>query len=220
MKRAIFLGHMGVGDHILLNGLIRHVALSWDSLIVLAKHHNVATCRFMWSDLSNVQVLGIQNDTEAKEICAAFSSYKILRNGLFKGASFDIERWDRSFYEQVGVPFEQSWDGWKVPECQAGFTLPDVPYAFVHEDPARGYYAQMNRLPDNLVHVHSQEKGSKNIFQWVNVLRNSEEIHCMESCFAILVDRLDGIKARRLCVHAYMRNSRPPVYRKKWEILK
>lgn len=219
MKRAIFLGHLGLGDHLILNGLIRHIALSWDTLIILAKHHNVASCRFMWSDLTNVHVLGVADDHEAIGFCHQGNGFKILHSGHF-GKGFNIERWDQSFYEQAGVPFEQSWDGWKVPECNHPIKPPDEPYIFVHEDDKRGYWINSALVPCDLLHVSNTDFDTKNIFEWIEVLRNATEIHVMESCFAILADRLDGLKAHRFVIHAYMRNSRPPVYRKNWEILK
>lgn len=219
MRNAIFLGHLGLGDHLILNGLIRHITPSWNNFIVLAKHHNVASCRFMWSDLANVQVVGIADDNEARGVCNALPGYKTLHNGSFAvGFSFDC--WDRSFYEQAGIPFEQSWEGWRVPECKTPIETLGKPYIFVHEDRARGYCIDESRLPEMPWRVSNTDHKSKHIFEWVEILRGAQEIHVMESCFAILADRLDGLKARRLVVHGYMRNSRPPVYRKTWEILR
>lgn len=219
--RIIFYSHLGLGDHMICNGLVRDLAKQYD-ITVIAKHHNVASCRYMWSDLTNITVQCVSGDKEAELVCESFdnSDSLVFRHGMHHLAKpFDITQWDREFYRQANVPFAQSWDGWKVPECKTCIEPIAEPYAFVHDDPDRVGPMNMKAIPYRLCLMRNRIYKNKHIFEWTEVLRNATEIHCMESCFAILVDRLDGIKARRLVMHAYMRNSRPPVYRKNWEIL-
>lgn len=215
--------HLGLGDHLINNALVRHIAKD-NYVMVLAKYHNVASCEHMWSDiLDNVEVLGVKDDRHATELCMKLevSNYKPIYNGMHSRTdTFNIEKWDSEFYRQASVPFEQSWDGWKVPECATQIEALDTPYIFVHEDLKRGYSIDDARLPIGIWRVGNTCFDSKHIFEWTEVLRNATEIHVMESCFAILADRLEGLKARRLVIHGYMRKSRPPVYRKNWEILK
>lgn len=220
-KQAIFLGHLGLGDHLIMNALVRDVAKDLDKLIVLAKHHNVASCKFMWSDVPNIFVYGIDDDEDAIVKCQPALDYHIIYNGLFLLTDgFDFSRWDKEFYRQAGIPFEQSWDGWRVPPCDNCIKPPDEPYIFVHEDDKRGFWIDSALVPCDLLHVSNTDVVTQNIFEWTEVIRNASELHLMESCFAILADRLDNLKARRLVIHAYARNSRPPVYRKTWEILR
>lgn len=218
-KQAIFLSNLGLGDHLIMNALVRDIAKDWDKLIVIAKHHNVASCKFMWSDVPNILVVGTEGDEHAIISCKYALDYTVIYNGLFKVTDgFDLSRWDSEFYRQAGIPFKKSWDAWKVPEC-ASRPYPNKPYAFVHADERRGFTINTDFMDRNLHIVSNEDARSDNIFAWTEVLRNATEIHCIESCFAILVDRLDGIKAKRLVLHAYCRKSRPPIYRKQWEIL-
>jgi hypothetical protein len=208
---------------LLTNGLVRHIAPSWDHLVIPVKQHNFASCKFMWSDLPNVCPVPRKDTEECIHLADSAEAIgcTVLRNGMHsRNNDFNIEKWDQSFYEQAGVPFNESWDGWKVPECKTCIEPFSEPYAFVHDDPERNCFMNMKAIPHGLRLIRNSVFANKHIFEWTEVLRNAQEIHTMESCFAILVDRLDGIKAKRLVIHAYMRNSRPPVYRKNWEILR
>lgn len=80
--RQMFFGHLGLGDHLICNGLICHLA-QHDQITVLAKHHNVAYCKHMWSDLPNVTVDGVADDKEAELVCESFENCvgPVIRNG-------------------------------------------------------------------------------------------------------------------------------------------
>lgn len=222
MKEAIFLGHLGMGDHLVTHGLVR--ALAKDRpIVVLCKQHNLVSCQFMWRDETNIRVIGNKDTQEAVAFARILAGAEIdvIRNGLHKlDDTFDILCWDREFYRHAGVLFEQSWNGFKVDRdlSQEVTTLPARDYAFVHDDPARGYHIDESRIDKKLVRLRPYRHANQNIFTWCEAIEQATEIHCMESCFAILADRIPTT-ASRLCVHAYARKSIAPTYKKAWEIL-
>lgn len=220
MKEAIFLGHLGMGDHLVKNGLVR--ALAKDrSITVLCKQHNAASCTFMWRDNPNITVLSVTGTAAAVKMAHNLKSKGVeaIYNGLHKFDNFDMRHWDQEFYRHAGVPFEQSWYGFKVDRDlkQERTVLPVQDYAFIHDDPERGCHIDNTRIDPALVRFRP-DKLHPNIFTWCKAIEHATAIHCMESCFAILADRIPTT-ATRLCIHAYARKSIAPTYKKAWEIL-
>ena len=222
MNEVVLYQHLGLGDALVNNALVRALAKS-QRVMVLCKPHNVISCVFQWRDNPNIRVYEVENDVDAAVTCAYAESkgIEVIRNGLHKHDDiFDIRVWDREFYRHANVPFEQSWKGFKVDRDlrQEETVLPVPDYAFIHDDPERGYYIDDSRIDKSLVRFRPNKLHS-NIFTWCEAIERATEIHCMESCFAILADRIPTT-ATRLCVHAYARKSIAPTYKKAWEILR
>ena len=64
----IFRGHMGLGDHIICNALVRHLAKK-DTIIVPVKKHNETSVKFMFSDNENIVVMPFKGDRQADKFC-------------------------------------------------------------------------------------------------------------------------------------------------------
>lgn len=45
------LHHLGLGDHIMLNGLVRHYAETWQEVVVFIMQNQKETVEFMYKDL-------------------------------------------------------------------------------------------------------------------------------------------------------------------------
>jgi len=246
MKETVFLGHLGLGDHLVCNALVRELAKD-SKIIVLAKEHNVESCRFMWRDNPKIEVFGVAdspNDAQIREACFMLEGHgvKTLRLGCHRKEPFDVNKWDREFYRQAGVDFKLCWDNFKVDQqpsrelvlirkgkaVEAAFP-PQAPwvgrYIFVHDDAARGHHINPARLPKGnqapkivrATPIASIPGVPANIFDWWGIIAGAEEIHCMESSFAILVDHLPELKAKRRVLHKYCRKSIPPTYATTWE---
>lgn len=241
MKDAVVFLHLGLGDALICNALVRHLAVG-RRLVVLAKHHNVESCRFMWRDVPELKMFGVADDKEAASACeeAERHSIPVFRFGAHKtGDAFDIQNWDKEFYRQANLPFRERWDKFKVdrlPERELivskdsqGLTalhsdrVPlKEPYAFVHDDPERSCCIRTDALPKLPIIRASQIRGPNwppNIFDWTGIILGAAEIHVMESCFAILADHLVDPARARLVLHGYTRKSIAPSYSKKWELL-
>jgi len=218
----IFYGHLGLGDHLILNGLVRELAKK-ERVIVLCKPHNAVSCRFMWRDNTWIKVHEVADDVDARENCAMVEQFvpDVVRNGMHKvGDTFDFYQWDKEFYRHAGLDFDLSWRGFKVDRDlrQEETTLPVHDYAFIHDDPERGYVIDESHITKGLVKFRPN-KLHPNLFTWCEAIERATEIHCIESCFAILADRIPTT-ATRLVVHAYVRKSIAPTYKKSWEVLR
>jgi hypothetical protein len=219
--------HLGMGDAIICNGLVRDLAQERDLVVVPAKYHNLESVAYMFRDLPNVAVRPVIDDEE--QIFFANSVWKgeILKLGFFAGRNqdFDPNQFDREFYRQAGINFQRRWDAFDVkrdPLLEIGAW--PRPYLFVHEDTARGMVIDRTRMPRRSsccrFEMKSPDKNvTRNIFAWIPALIHAEQIHVINSSFALLVDSLPRIPSQKLFLHRYARGGEFPSFRYPWTIL-
>lgn len=220
LPQILVLGHLGLGDGLILNGILRHLAQS-HNVFALCKRHNATTLNFMTRDIRNIEWLIVEGDGDALEFCdqIARKGFKVLKLGLFS-PPFEIKKWDSEFYRKAGIPFEDRWDNFKVSrQPQREIKPPDGEFCFVHENASQGSVIDRKRLPDMPL-VFADPGLTQNLFDWWGHLEKATELHLMESCFAVLADSLPYLQARRVVIHAYARKSIPPTYRRAFEILR
>lgn len=214
-----------MGDMILVNAIIRQLAQD-QNVLLPCKRQNCESIQFMTRDLEGVALLAVDDDQKADRLAevAEKQGRDVLRLGMFADGPFDEQHWDREFYRVAGVPFEQRWSKWHVDrDLSREFEPPNEPYTFVHEDAKRGFVIDSERCPDDGPEqlIFATPNRSDNIFDYCRLIENAEEIHVIDSCFAILADSLTTLKAKRKVVHLYSRpNALPPTYRDGWEILR
>lgn len=215
--------HLGCGDFLVCNALFRHFAKQ-HHVFLPCKRHNVTTVNFMLRDVRNIEVLPIEDDKEADEFCGivAKNGYKVLKLGLFGQPPFDPNKWDLGIYAQANVPFQDRWSKF-VTHRQPSRELkaPEGKFCFIHEDPSRGFKIDRKRLPTDLPWVFAEPGLTQNLFDWWAHVEEAEELHFIDSCFAIMADSLPELKARKVVVHVYARaGARPPTFGKgDWKIL-
>ena len=57
--------HLGLGDHIICNGLVRSLVTTEDYYRLIVKEHNLGSVQFMYRDLKNLECVPVKNDLEA-----------------------------------------------------------------------------------------------------------------------------------------------------------
>lgn len=222
MTDLLLLGHLGLGDHLVTNAIVRHFAKD-HNLTILVKPHNQSSVDFMFRDLIGVETFTVKDDDEARAAAneAKNQGYPVFGLGIFGLPPFNALTWDREFYRQAGMPFDTCWNGFRVADQPSReLPVPKKDYVFIHEDVKRGAVMNRKHLPKKLKVVSADPKKTSNIFDWWGIIKNAKEIHVMESCFAILVDHTPSLKAERVVIHDYMRKSQSPTYTNTFERLK
>lgn len=227
MKANLFFrGHLGLGDHILCNGLFRVLSKKYASSIIPVKSHNVDSVSQMFCDLNGIEILSVADDAEADVYANKYQSldYDVVRVGYF-GPNFDPVNWDESFYIQAGVDCEERWnkfyyysDKEKESELYSSLCSGDDDYIFVHDDFSRQCFIDDEKLPDMKIVKPNYDLGYT-IFDYGMVLHNASEIHCMDSSFACLIDHISSLKDKVKYIHRYVRPGGGPVYRNGWNII-
>ena len=235
INELLIRGHLGTGDMLVMNSIVRHYAKE-HQVCVVCKNRNLAMAAFMWRDLTQVELIGVENDDNDKEADEATAhaeqqGFPVLRLGFTGKKPFDIQKWDKEMYRQAGLDFSKCWNDFKVNRQPSREIYPiDVgrsDYCFIHEDRERGFVLNEKYLPKSrhgrkggMKRIYADPKRTDNIFDWWNIIDGATEIHVYESCFAILIAHLPEIKAKRVVVHDYVRKSVAPTYQNNFERIK
>lgn len=120
-------GHLGLGDALVLNGLVRYKALFHSRVRVVVRRPYAATLAFLWRDHAGIELEIVDNEdhiqhgTPAREAWLgnwASSGWEVLLLGyiaapddawLTKKADFA-----EAFYAQAGVDYSVRWSHWYV----------------------------------------------------------------------------------------------------------
>jgi hypothetical protein len=218
----LLLQHLGLGDHLICGAIVRDLAKRHLTVTVLCKPHNIHSVSFFFRDAANVECFSVENDDEAQAARKAVieSGHQAMGLGIWSDLPFDRQRWDRSFFEQYGLDFQQRWSGFVcVRQPSRELPVPAGPYALVHDDPKRGCLIDPKHLPDMEI-VRLDPAKSANLFDWWGIIESATELHFMESSPAILADSLPALNAKRAVIHHYCRESIPPTYQLSWEHLR
>jgi hypothetical protein len=230
-----FHHHLGLGDHIICNGMVRETYKKYSKLFLMCKYHNSESVKFMFRDLQNLIVCPIKDDTEASSILERERRQSDIiyignkrRDWLSQGDS-----WDRSFYRQAGMDFNIRWDSYCVSRdserenaLYEKYFKNNSPYIFVHDAQFRNMLIDdkkidiRNRKIFRILYTKENPE-TNNIFDYCKILENAEEIHCMDSCFDKIVDSMTTT-TDKIYYHDYGKpiNYRNIVgyhqYRRKW----
>jgi len=215
--------HLGLGDHFLLNGLVREYK---DSIGLFCKQHNYESVSFMYSDLPNLKVI-ISTDYEAYNFLITNNDTQIklgyCGNGFYNDG---IHSFDELFYIQAGIDIKKKWDFYVLRDLEREknlFNKVKLPkrYAFIHEDLSRGYV--INKSLITIPYFCPDRQLTDNIFDYLSIIENAEEIHCIDSSFLCLIDSMGIIKNNYF--HRYSRPETQSRFlsvkiKEEWKIIK
>ena len=203
----LLLNHMGIGDAIMLNGMVRHFAET-EKVIVVAKTCHEILMRFMYRDLGDQVDFIFVETTNPRYVWMAVMDYKtkypdieiipLSTYGLDDHTWADLTQtegksnWSAVVYHQAHVPLEYMRSKFKLVRDKSRELLPpDTPYIFVHDDPERGRTIDVETEYD-IFKPHSKvtnlkeeyfESNVPNIFDYISIIENAKEVHCMNSSY-------------------------------------
>ena len=222
----VILHHLGMGDHLICNGLVRKV-LQEDKLILHypLKFHNYDNVFAMFEDLSDrIRFVPVKDDREMIRYASTFTEKKKIRVGVFKNDWTSLSgAFCEKFYKQLDIRYSERWNLFYYPENSSTLIENDVKEScFVHQDISRNLKIKNNYLPDSY-YSPNHSLGSKNkhtIFDYVPILNEVNEIHCIDSSFACLIDHLPSLNTKKKFIHRYVRkNNQNPIYKNNWTII-
>lgn len=211
MSSVYIYHHLGLGDHIIANGMVRTIAKKYDKTYLFCKPHNFPNVSFMYRDLQNLKIiamddLGVQsfmtiNPDNNYVIAGHAPFWKIYNSG------HNTLQLDEIFYQLAGVPLENKWkeffiqrDLKKEKMIFKSLGLKEgEKYIFVHDDNDRKI---SKNLPSSKIIRPSNREFS--LFDFLYTIEKAEEIHCINSSFFCLIDCI-GIKKENMYLHEYVR---------------
>ena len=186
------LHHLGLGDHILCNGLIR--SLPYDSIVLCCKKHNAPSVAFMFRDM-NVTIDTIASDADIDKYANSMRE-PFLKIG-YKGEGWNVNegRFDSTFYKQAGIDFNNRWEKFHIPrdltrerEFMKQFNVKPHEYIFVHEDVTRGYC--IPNIETDLTIVRPIFGMTNVIFDYCILMQEAAEVHCIDSSFLHIAESI------------------------------
>ena len=223
---------MGLGDHIITNGLVRTIAKKYDDVFLFCKPKNIKNVKYMYRDLKNLKLIALV-DWQVRQFMTISPNleYKIIGHHEFfeRLASPDNKlAIDEIFYEMAGVPFENKWNEFFIQRDlerekqvfkELGLKEGDK-YAFVHED--------RRKISKNRPHIKiiKPDNPDYSIFDFLYTIENAEEVHCINSSFSCLIECIQ-IETPKMFLHQYARDEGESsgdlelgILKMPWEIIK
>jgi hypothetical protein len=189
------LTHMGMGDHIVCNAMIRHFVREYN-VVTYVKHHYVDSVRHMFRDLGpELTIVPVKDDQEAW----VRQEPKTIRTGIFYGPNWDSTKlWCRSFYANVDLDPQIMRTGFfllRSRDAEEKFYKQCInhigtdKYVVVHDDPERYSAIQVNTdLPVVRIGRGQFPIESSSIFDYCTLIERAQEYHGFDSSFMWLVE--------------------------------
>jgi hypothetical protein len=224
MKELYIWTHLGMGDHIICNAIIRHYAKKYDIIYVFVKTGNLKNIQYMYRDLKNIRYIdGIGGQDEfVKQYLQIHPFIPLLKVGHEHLNSIKLH-FDEAFYYQLGIPFENRFtdfyvqrDMEKENELCKLLNPTGEPYAFVHKNifnspngGPSGKLMNMDYIKNKNLKIIDPDESPKEekqylLFHYIKLIEEAEEVHVMESSFRNLINYAIPYK-ENVFLHKYMR---------------
>jgi len=224
--------HLGLGDHFDMNGMVRNYLKEYDKVHIFSKPNYYKMIDYMYRDEDNILVVeipgGPQEVMQAEEYYRNSNCGEFLRIGFEHYPFGQEELYDKNcwefFYEQVDVPYKVRTDMFHVKRDKEGentlltkLNPNKEKFIFVHDDKSRGFEVRRNYFLDKNLLVLENDV-SENIFHFIKLIEEAEEIHCMESSMKSLIDLY--AKTDNIFYHDFRNQPIGNLTHKKWNVIK
>jgi len=231
MNSLYILTHLGLGDQIISNGLVRYYAKRNDLVTIFSKPNNYKNVSFMFRDLKNLKILNmeyeqiinfVQNDIINKYLIIGYEKFwneyknpnnkKTIDQIFYEQANLDISVKFSEFYVQRDLEKEK--------ETYYKVGLKDnEDYIFIHDTDNRKITKE---IPENFKIIKPTDL-SLTLFDYLTIMENAKECHFINSSFFCLAHCMD-INKPKMVLHEYSREDRDPLYtpilKPNWKIIK
>lgn len=189
--------HLGLGDHIICNGLVRSLIKEDEQYSMFVKSHNKKTVEFMYRDLNNLSFI----EGDDSFVNDFLRSNKVGPENIIVAGFYNhpqSTQFDDSFYLQNNLPFVNRWEKFKVDrnmekemELFSKFNVKENEYVFIHDDPSRGFRIDETHVVNkHLKFIRPVAGFTDNVFDYCYLMQNSVESHFIDSSFRLIFDSL------------------------------
>jgi len=197
------LHHLGLGDQIMLNGMVRHFAET-NHVNLFIKNTHEESVKFMYRDICDKVTLIPLDSTNPNEIRSKIPiNSKVIplatygMNDVMWSSYTNSVNWAHGIYLQAKVNPLYMYSKFKVMgDSSIQITPPTKDYIFVHDDPERNRY--INVETDKFIYKpHAKLINEKdeffqcdnpNIFSYIWLIKNAKEVHCMNSSYNWVIE--------------------------------
>lgn len=209
MVQKYIYHHLGLGDHIICNGMVRHFSELYDQITLFCYSHYFDNIKYMFRDLKNLTILHFKKEYEIIDYIIKNNLQKDLIKIGFENLQQYLNdiTFDKAFYKLAGLDFDIRFskfyferDYFREKNLIKSLNPTGEPYVFIHDDPDRGYN----------IHVKTNYNIIRNnkkflLFDYIGLLENAEQIHLMQSSFKDMINSYKMPKPK-IYQHNYIRN--------------
>ncbi len=205
----IIFPHLGLGDQIINKGAINVVSKNFKKIYLVSWRKFQNSMDYLYADLENVEMLYIEpknNEVGFDNYFLSVTKYadsknlKVLKLGYEhkkKGIPFY-----EAFYRQIKVDYQNSYSHFKVLRDKSSekklndhifkyFNVSPENYKLVHKEHSSGKKS-LRVSDENTIYVNKESDPFNNLFLYIDLINNAKEIHCLNSSFCHLVDRVES----------------------------
>lgn len=223
----LYIHHtLGLGDMIHFNGMVRYLLerlQAGRSIHVFCKAQNAAMTQWMYRDEPRIVLEILSADAREGAAVQRVLRDRKTQNFICVGhralrpllESHPSTFFDQLFYLQAGIPYSVRYSHchWQrdyqeeervYKKLISDKNLNQRGYAFVHDDPSRGFRIQIDTIQVPIVRNDITES----IFHLGLLLERAAEVHCMESSIRCMIESLD-MRGVKLYYHNFRYPERP-----------
>lgn len=203
--------HLGLGDHIICNGMVRHFYKKFGSVKLFCYHRNLNNVGYMYRDLPNLELIPVNSDGEAdNHLNNLDKSIDRVKVGFNRLPEFmDPLTFDEAFYKIVDLDFSVRFDEFhlqreldKEKEVLDRLNPNGEKYIFIHDDKTRGFSIDESRITSDYKKIYNDK--SIPLFHCIGLIENAEEVHVMQSSIKDLINSFKFEKPK-FHLHEYVR---------------
>lgn len=196
--------HLGLGDQLMLNGMVRYFLQFYKiNLIVNKAHEENVTFMYKDCDKHKLNLIFIESNhpknvwenTKDKGRVVPLATYGVDDNMwkfMTQGQGSLFSNWVHGVYIQAGVnpvymtsKFKVERDDQKESTLYNKYITDDEDYIFIH-DSGSVKNSQIN-INTKLKIIRPQSEDT-NIFDYLKIIENAQEVHCINSVFAWMIE--------------------------------
>ena len=196
--------HLGLGDHIVCNGIVRAVAKlhgeAGGYVILAVKEENIPSVIQLYRDLTHlVKFHQVTRDEDCYEAYKKFFFLRIGFENMNLGRLLNRHEaqkgltWERMIYNQLSIDYKQRYEGFHIERdyerekiLEDKLDLPEE-FALCCTSSSEGNFAPDIRSQFKKIFL---EKKTDSIFDWIGVIEKAKEIHCIDSAMFHLIKQV------------------------------
>ena len=195
----ILMTHLGLGDHIILNGLVNHLSEKFKKIHLTVHTSTINNIEYLYSQNKKVRLIELPKNDELKtlENYSFNNKLEILQLGFsnVKKTPFNI-----AYYRQLKIPYSYSLNKYFKPEDENKeielqeqlikyYSANPSQIVLIHNESSKGTFELKNIKSNNNIYITKESDIYNNLFLYSKIISEAYEIHCLDSSFLHLVER-------------------------------
>lgn len=207
--KMVFKSSGSLGDYVVMNGLINHFASLCDRLYLpvrVSLYDNI--CQMFENNRSII--VASHTDFSAVDKMIVDEAWGVINEPDIMFVNQVPVFWDEQIYTFYDIPFSYRYINFTLPNnLDKSKELYDrvvknERYVLIHQkfgSTIDKVDLKLPRLEESVQVIELNEQLSPNIIDYIDLIANAEQIHCVPSCIFCLVDSVVSTTAAKLFYH-------------------